>query len=57
MKFKVEIKETTTRIIEVEAQDEDEAVEIIEEKRRTGEMLHSNDSVVETDIYIYEGED
>ncbi|MDD4923377.1 MAG: DpnD/PcfM family protein [Dehalococcoidales bacterium] len=51
-KFNVEIIETLNRIIEIDAEDESEALNIIHEKYRNTEIVLSSDDYIDTTFYI-----
>ena len=50
--YKVEIEETLTRVIEVQATNEEEAFETIYEQYHEGEIVLSGDDWEETKFYI-----
>lgn len=58
MKFKIEIKETLSRIIEVEAETPDQAIEDVQVMYQKQEIVIDHDDYVGTDItQVKEGED
>ena len=52
--FKVEVKETLSRIVEVEAVDECEATNMVRSMYDSEEIVLDSDNYVGTDIEIYE---
>lgn len=53
MNFRVEIKETLSRIIDIEAENEKEAIIKIKEKYRKENIILDNTDYIRTDINIY----
>ena len=52
MKYKVEITETLQRTVEVEAKDEDEAYQIVNDMYRNEEIVLSADDYIDTKIEV-----
>lgn len=53
MKYKIEIKETLSKVIEVEAKDEGEALRKIEERYKNSEIILDSGDYVKTEIQVY----
>ena len=51
-KFNIEITETLQRQIEIEAEDYDEAMKIIKERYRNGEIILDSNDYVDTDFRL-----
>lgn len=56
MKYKVEVKETLLRIVEVDADSENDAVEKVSALYEREEIVLGADDYVDTDINIYKDE-
>ena len=55
-KFKVEIQEFLSRIIEVEAETKDEAISKVRELYRNEEIVLDSNDYVSTEIEVYDNE-
>lgn len=53
VKYKIEIKETLSKVVEIEAVDEGEALRKIEEQYRNGEIVLDSGDYVDTEIEVY----
>ena len=53
MKYKIEIKETLSKVIEVEAKDEGEALRKIEERHKNSEIILDSGDYIKTEIQVY----
>ena len=56
LKYKVEVKETLSRIVEVDADSENDAVEKVSALYEREEIVLGADDYVDTDINIYKDE-
>lgn len=56
MKYEIEIKETLSKIEEIEAETLEEAKEIAREMYRNGEIELTSDHYIDTDFLEYEDE-
>ena len=52
MKFRVEIKETLSRVIETEADSESSAVDIVRQRYRNCDIILDSSDYVETEIGV-----
>lgn len=53
--FKVNIRETLERVVEVEASDDSEAIRKVKEQYYTGDIVLTSEDYVDTELSIFEG--
>ena len=53
MNFRVEIKETLSRIIDIEAEKEEEAIRKVREQYKSQKIILDSDDYIDTEINIY----
>lgn len=53
MNYKIEIKETLSRIIEIEAEDKNEAITKVKEQYKNQEIILDDSDYIDTEFNIY----
>lgn len=54
MKYQVEVRETLSKVVDIEASSEDEAIQLVKEQYQNEEIILDSENYIETEYEIYE---